>query len=748
MTHEDLIFMASPFTFDPSIVDLFLALSTGAGLLLVNSKLKSIPMRLAQILCHHQVTLMQATPSLFLQFSPEIAKNCLLGPSSSLRAVLLGGEPFPSRNTIRARQHPMNRTQFYNIYGITEVSSWATITHVDLNHQSPENPGISLGKPMKSTTICVLNDSGQEITEGEGHLHIGGRFCFVDAETTDTVPMLRPTGDLVTLVDGCLYFKGRQDDTVKRMGQRITLFSVEHLVAESGLVTKACAVLDSRKRLILAISLPDSANEAEILEKVNEFIKSRASKAEIPDECVILPHIPMSQNGKTDRKKVLELLEGQRRFQVADDWHAFLVARWKQSTGSMQDPADGSNFILCGGNSMSALELVARMEDTFGLQLPHLLDILLNRNWAEVCDYIRQMPMLPACSRTIDVVTERTPVPATESKQKFEISILWKFNLKKCVDATPFVTGGSVFIGSHSHNFAGIDLETGSCLWNTELPDRIESSATGQGNRIFVGCYDGRLYCLDATDGSIRWSFQSGDHVKCSPIYQNERLYFGSHDQHVYCLDLDGRLVWRRRFSKGSVFSRPFCFQFLLVASLDGTCCALCPDTGAIKWTLVCPKPIFGGLSVCGDNLLIPCVDGTLYCCKIQDGRPEWHCRCGAAIFSTPRVFRDRIVFGCHDNVIYCVDGSTGTILWRTDCSSAVYASPFVCDFNDRHLVICCSTKGQLMILNLQNGVSLGRVELPGEVFSSPVMCGDRIIIGCRDNFVYFCQVSLSELIE
>ena len=67
VTHEDLILMASPFTFDPSIVHLFLALSTGTDLLLMNSELKSKPTRLAQIVNHQQVTLMHATSPLLLQ---------------------------------------------------------------------------------------------------------------------------------------------------------------------------------------------------------------------------------------------------------------------------------------------------------------------------------------------------------------------------------------------------------------------------------------------------------------------------------------------------------------------------------------------------------------------------------------------------------------------------------------------------------------------------------------------------------
>ena len=80
--------------------------------------------------------------------------------------------------------------------------------HVYFNHQRPEIPEISLGKPMKSTTTCVLNDFGQVMT-GEGHLHIGGRFCLVNTETTDTVQTLR-LNDACRCNHGCIYFNQRQ----------------------------------------------------------------------------------------------------------------------------------------------------------------------------------------------------------------------------------------------------------------------------------------------------------------------------------------------------------------------------------------------------------------------------------------------------------------------------------------------------------------------------------------------------------
>ena len=82
---NDTIFASSPFTFDPSFIDLFLAVSSRAKLLMVKPALKAAPLRLARILHKKNVSVMQATPSLFLQFTPEMSRQYLCGPSSQLR---------------------------------------------------------------------------------------------------------------------------------------------------------------------------------------------------------------------------------------------------------------------------------------------------------------------------------------------------------------------------------------------------------------------------------------------------------------------------------------------------------------------------------------------------------------------------------------------------------------------------------------------------------------------------------------
>lgn len=146
--------LASPLTFDPSVVDLFLALSSGAQVLIIPSVIKKMPGRLARLLFHdHKTTVLQvsiffvpllgrlenyhslfffsplptpqATPTLLVRFGHRVLKQEVLSPASSLRVLALGGEACPSPALLRAWKHQDNKTSIYNIYGITEVSCWA-----------------------------------------------------------------------------------------------------------------------------------------------------------------------------------------------------------------------------------------------------------------------------------------------------------------------------------------------------------------------------------------------------------------------------------------------------------------------------------------------------------------------------------------------------------------------------------------------------------------------------------------------
>ena len=78
-------------------------------------------------------SLLQCTPTLISRFNSTDLKTKLLGRNSSLRVLGLGGEKFPSLSLLNQWRSPGNTTEFYNLYGITEVSCWSSIYKVTEN---------------------------------------------------------------------------------------------------------------------------------------------------------------------------------------------------------------------------------------------------------------------------------------------------------------------------------------------------------------------------------------------------------------------------------------------------------------------------------------------------------------------------------------------------------------------------------------------------------------------------------------
>ena len=115
---------------------------------------------------------MQVTPSVFMySWTAESLKTSILSNNSLLRAILFGGEPFPKLELLSEAKHPCNNTKIYNVYGITEVSCWASINEIVItNRQSNVH---YLGQVLSHTIFEVRNEKEEVITNGTGSLYIG-----------------------------------------------------------------------------------------------------------------------------------------------------------------------------------------------------------------------------------------------------------------------------------------------------------------------------------------------------------------------------------------------------------------------------------------------------------------------------------------------------------------------------------------------------------------------------------------------
>uniref|UniRef100_A0A8C4SG64 Aminoadipate-semialdehyde dehydrogenase n=1 Tax=Erpetoichthys calabaricus TaxID=27687 RepID=A0A8C4SG64_ERPCA len=869
VSSNDILFMASPLTFDPSVVELFITLSSGASLLILPPCVKMVPNKLSDVLfSQHKVTVLQATPTLITRFGTSLLQSKILTADTSLRVLALGGEAFPSLVVVRNWRGKGNQTQFFNLYGITEVSCWATCFQIPENNIS--NTVVPLGMPLLGTMVEVKDSDGHLINEGEGQVFLGGRkrVCFIDSELIVACGTMRATGDWVIVKDSHMYYKGRRDNHVKRHGKQLNLETVVQAVENLSLVDACALTYYKEQKLILFIVA--ASQQADVGKDVYRDLLKHLPAHAIPDEVMLVKSLPFTSHGKIDTKDLIALYESKIRAAEAHTevkgenelWES-LQTLWKDILDLPTDAviAAESLFVFSGGDSFKSLRLLEGIEMLTRRKIPELLEIILNCSFIELYNHIiamifpyKNMEKRNSClkrkftgsSETENPHTKYIPayeenrvlnvtavhrgshflsfnvdVPKTSTSSvshydshdsfrppseasplnttvvinlkdkeggldqamnnsvseiswlskntsdtgSFMLKLRWMLDTGKCVDASPLLLitetenlCQTVYIGSHSHRMQAIDMYSGKIKWERLLGDRIESSAavTKCGRFIVVGCYDRFVYFLAVTTGEIFWMFATGDAVKsCAAVEPSSGLVFvGSHDHHIYALDCESKsCVWKQH-CRGTVFSTP-CLNAsprrLYVATLGSQLLALNPDNGNVLWKYSVDKPFFASPRCTPGSVCIGSVDGSLYSFS-HSGQKLWNFSTSAPIFSSPCVVDSplqdyRIVFGCYDNFVYCLDGK-GHLLWKFETSSRVYSTPFVFNPTDeerRSLVAVTSNDGKLWILDAEKGILMTTFCFPGETFSSPVVWGNLLIVGCRNDFVYCLELSRSE---
>ncbi|XP_049620063.1 beta-alanine-activating enzyme isoform X1 [Syngnathus scovelli] len=803
----DVVFLASPLTFDPSVVDIFLALSSGARLLVVPAVLKKIPKRLCRLLFRrHETTLMQVTPTLLCRFGPQLLQQEVLSRDSPLRVLALGGEACPSISALNSWRHKDNTTAVFNVYGITEVSCWATCYEIPLLRQPEDSASsaVPLGSPLMGTRVEVRGQDGGVVTEGEGEVFIGGdqRVCLLDHEDSAVPGTMRATGDWVDVRGGHMYYRGRKDRSIKRHGKRVNLDHLQQLVSSLPEVESCAACLHESGRLLAFVVRPSQEHGSpsskdlskDLLNQLTPLLPSYA----IPDTLVCVQALPLTPHGKTDIRALMKLYERQRldvsqSHKDVAELKKTLQTLWQTALGldGNADLDEGSRFLFGGGDSLKALRLCEDLLASTGVSSPQLLEAILDGTFADVL----RLLLAPGKRERVEAEAPsgdgeaRRPVKVLkregEVTEREDLSEHWSSDTGRCVDASPVLLvredgkGTSVFIGSHSHRLQALDLDSGRLLWERVLGGRIEASAAVSpcGRYVVVGCYDAGVYVLSTDSGETCWVFETGDAVKSRPAVDtvSGRMMVGSHDGFVYALDLQAqRCIWRHHCEGGAVFSSPYLDvtrRQLYVATLGGKLLCLhpvsfffkphlgsgeskkydtflwCQDNGDVLWSHDRKVPFFSSPKCggAGGRVAIGSVDGNILCFS-YNGTLIWQFRTDAAVFSSPCVTSDlkRLLCGSHDSCLYCLNTADGSLLWTFRTESKVFASPCVFDGGKRgELVGVASTDGTVYILDARDGHALCSRTLPGELFSSPVVRGRSLVVGCRNDYVYCLQINI-----
>lgn len=776
MSSGDVIFVTSPPTFDPFMIDIAIALSNGATLLTVGQSVRLAPKQLLNLLFpsdgseknEFKCSIMQTTPSLFMRWTNEEIAERVLSSASSLRILALGGEAFPSIGTIEQWQnwngHQLKR--IFNLYGLTEMSCWASayeITSDDIHSKRP----IPIGKPLDNSTRFELT------TNGELMLKTNVRKCYQslisDAEVLNhSIELSIRTGDVFTKrQDNELIFKGRTNAVVKVFGRKVDLSKLEAIVGAVENVSQVCAVYEPQRHIVIICVVANVAVETvEIENRIKNALQ--AENVDVICEINRIERMPLSVHGKISKLKLLHTFNA--KFVVgettASHSDVFLQLLNKSldvdaarvhidvNLSKRSKTAIGSSFHALGGTSLKAMHLLNEMEQRFQTQFPRLLPLMMN-------EAILITEIVEDLEKSGNPQSENIPSNAAMNELNAESVELWSVDLKKCIDATPSIlhTNGTtiVSVGSHSKLLYNVRASDGVSISSIELPDRIESQVTQFGNtHAMVGCYDGCLYNFDIFTGKICWKFQSGGMIKCKVLIMSELAIFGNYSEgdNLWCVNtVNGKLHWSKRIGTKSIYSNPIQVSAtdFIVCTLDGSISRLNASDGIFKWTIETEVPIFSTPLLVNtpnkDFIISAAVNGRIGC---WDGEKKqiWSHEIDGNIFSSfdcsandeqKTVFD--VIFGSHNHHLYCLAFDTATEMcserWKRRTAAPIRATPCFFEFRKEKSIFCCSTNGDVNIFGHNNGTICRRFTIDGELFSTPAIGENCAFIGSRNNLLY-----------
>lgn len=388
------------FAFDSSVAGIFWTLTQGGCLCLPEDGLLKDAAGLGALIARHHVSHLLGLPSLYQILLDLVPVDSL----RSLKTVIVAGEGCPAQLCAQ-HESMLPGTLFYNEYGPTEASVWATVYRP--GREQPESAVLPIGKAIANTRLYVVDAWLQPVPCGvEGELLIGGQGIsrgylgqpgmtaerFIPDSFGEPGARLYCTGDKVRLLeDGNLEFLGRTDRQVKIRGYRIELDEIEaRLIQCSGVKAAAVTVREDVpgfKRLTAYWS-----GNAE-LDSLKAALKSNLPEFMQPSAWVYLDSMPVNANGKIDRKALPEPAQdvfAGREYAAPRDEAEEAVAKIWQDVLGVERLGIHDDFFELGGHSLAGVQVMAKVQELFAIDLP--VSVLFEA--ATVAEFVDRMAEL------------------------------------------------------------------------------------------------------------------------------------------------------------------------------------------------------------------------------------------------------------------------------------------------------------------------------------------------------------------
>ncbi|OCL27784.1 hypothetical protein U472_04325 [Orenia metallireducens] len=424
---EDRILQLSNYAFDGSTFDIYGALLNGAKLVMVSKDNLLEINKLSNLIKEEEITIFFVTTALF-----NVLVDNNLEALKGVRKILFGGERISVPHARKALDY-LGKEKLIHVYGPTETTVYATYYYINEIDEKADN--IPIGSPLANTELYVLDKNnnlqpigvpGELCIAGDGlakgYLNRPEKTAEVFVDNPFGEGKMYRTGDLVRMLgDGNVEFIGRIDHQVKIRGFRIELGEIQSKLLEHPAIKEAIVIAKGENGSVSYLCGYITGNKEFTIAELREFLAEDLPDYMIPAYFVQLEQMPLTQNGKIDRKRLPEpdgtLDTGVEYLAPESEMEKELIRICESILGIEKIGMNDDLFAL-GGNSLKLISLSNRIYQELSVEVS-LKEISQRSQIKQLAEYIEMAEKVDKVG--IEQVEEREYYPLSSAQERIMI---------------------------------------------------------------------------------------------------------------------------------------------------------------------------------------------------------------------------------------------------------------------------------------------------------------------------------------
>ncbi|MCP5104054.1 MAG: amino acid adenylation domain-containing protein, partial [bacterium] len=423
--------------FDWSVWEIFITLTSGAGLHMISDEVLLNPKALVEFIDTNSITVLHITPTQW-QYLVNVGLRL-----ETLKFLFIGAEKLTCDLVQQSFQQLNEACRVYNMYGPTEVTIISAVLEIDRKEpgQYKNLSSVPIGKPIANGALyilnkhlkpCPVNIAGELYLAGDGvaagYLNnpglTGDKFIHGAVPFISHAAPLYRTGDLSRwLPDGNVEFLGRIDHQVKIRGFRIEPGEIEKRLLTHNNVKEAIVVAGGEEagdKYLCAYIVADSVNSVKAAE-LRDYLSLELPGYMVPAYFGMLETMPLNANGKLDRKALPEPegISGRQYHPPRNEREEQLVEIWSGVLGiSKERIGIDDNFFELGGHSLKVARLLGRINRTFNIEIP--FSMMFEKPTIRAIN-ICMSELKERVHRSVPPAEEKEYYPLTPSQKRFYV---------------------------------------------------------------------------------------------------------------------------------------------------------------------------------------------------------------------------------------------------------------------------------------------------------------------------------------